>query len=79
MADSRPEMRPLRRRATVVVSQWVQKLAKQDRPAVYRALIGLLSEEDNAIVLASIATLQARCIEINSRLSSLLLSCIYLT
>ncbi len=67
-------MRPLRRRAIVVVSQWVQTLAKQDRPAVYRALVGLLSEEDSALVLASIATLQAGCPDPESRLSSLLLS-----
>ena len=43
LADEAPAARPLRRRAAMLVGAWAPKLALADRPAAYRALLGLLA------------------------------------
>lgn len=42
LADEAPAARPLRRRAAMLVGAWAPKLALADRPAAYRALLGLM-------------------------------------
>ena len=59
LADASPEAKPLRRRALLVISQWTPRLHEHDRPAVYQAVLQLLSHEDAALQLAAVATLQA--------------------
>ena len=59
MADATPALRPLRRAAVKLVSHWLPKLRKEDRPAVYRTLLGVLAAEDAALQLAALVTLQA--------------------
>lgn len=46
VADSSPANRPLRRRIVVLVSQWVARIASEDRPAVYRMLLHVMAEND---------------------------------
>ena len=45
LADEAPAARPLRRRAAMLVGAWAPKLALADRPAAYRALLGLLARQ----------------------------------
>lgn len=60
MGDRAPEARPLRRRAIKLVAHWAPRLKKDDRPAVYRALVAALADEgDAAMQLAAVATLRA--------------------
>lgn len=59
MADTSPAARPLRRRAALLVGQWVIKLKQEDRPAAYQALLSLLADRDPAIKLAACASLHA--------------------
>ena len=59
MADHSPPARPLRRRAIQVVSYWTARLKKEDRPAVYQALVAALAEDDAALQLAAVGTLRA--------------------
>ena len=46
LADEAPAARPLRRRAAMLVGAWAPKLALADRPAAYRALLGLLARQN---------------------------------
>ena len=59
MADPAPAARPLRRRALKLVSYWTSKLQVEDRPAVYRALVGALGDPDAALQLVAVVSLQA--------------------
>lgn len=60
MGDRSPDARPLRRRAIKLVSHWAARLKKEDRPAVYRALVAALAEEgDAAMQLMAVGTLRA--------------------
>lgn len=60
MADRSPAAKPLRRRAIKLLSHWTARLKKEDRPAVYRALLAALAEEgDAAMQLVAVATLRA--------------------
>ena len=59
MADQSPAARPLRRRAGLLVGQWVGKLKGEDRPLAYRALLSLLADPDPAMQLAAVASLHA--------------------
>ena len=58
LADSSPQAKPLRRRTLLVLGQWVPKLADDDRPDVYRAVLHLMANEDAALQLAAVSTLQ---------------------
>lgn len=42
LADEVPAARPLRRRAAMLVGAWAPRLSPADRPAAYRALLGLM-------------------------------------
>lgn len=57
MQDKSPENKPVCRRAALVVGQWVSKLSAQERPSVYRALLGLMADDDFAIALAGVTAL----------------------
>ena len=57
LADTSPENRPLRRRAGLLLGQWVSKLKAQDRPAAYRALLGLIADDDFCTSLAGVSAL----------------------
>lgn len=59
IADQSPAARPLRRRAGLLVGQWVGKLKGEDRPLGYRALLSLLADPDPAMQLAAVASLHA--------------------
>jgi hypothetical protein len=54
LADTSNEAKPLRRRAALLVGQWVVKLKADDRPAAYRALLSLMSDQDMALRLAAV-------------------------
>ena len=55
MADESAEARPLRRRAAMLLGQWAVKVPATERPAAYRSLITLMSEEDAAVQLAAVS------------------------
>ena len=55
LADTSPEAKPLRRRAALLVGQWVVKLPAVSRPAAYRALLSLMADEDTALQLAAVS------------------------
>ena len=55
MADKSAEARPLRRRAAMLLGQWAVKVPATERPAAYRSLITLMSEEDAAVQLAAVS------------------------
>ncbi len=59
IADQSPAARPLRRRAGLLVGQWVGKLKGEDRRLAYRALLSLLADPDPAMQLAAVASLHA--------------------
>lgn len=59
IADESPAGRPVRRRAGLLIGQWVGKLKGEDRPMAYRALLSLLADTDPAMQLAAVASLQA--------------------
>lgn len=59
VADQSPAARPLRRRAGLLIGQWVGKLKGEDRPMAYRALLSLLADSDPAMQLAAVASLHA--------------------
>lgn len=59
IADQSPAARPLRRRAGLLIGQWVGKLNGEDRPLAYRALLSLLADSDPAMQLAAVASLHA--------------------
>ena len=59
IADDSPAGRPLRRRAGLLIGQWVGKLKGEDRPMAYRALLSLLADVDPAMQLAAVASLHA--------------------
>ncbi len=60
MCDRSPAARPLRRRAIKVVSYFTARLQRDDRPAVYRALVEALAETgDPAMQLVAVVTLRA--------------------
>ena len=59
IADESPAGRPVRRRAGLLIGQWVGKLKGEDRPMAYRALLSLLADTDAAMQLAAVASLQA--------------------
>lgn len=61
MGDASAPARPLRRRALKLVAHWAPRLRKEDRPAVYRALVAALDGEggDAAMQLAAVASLRA--------------------
>ena len=59
IADQSPAARPLRRRAGLLIGQWVGKLKGEDRPLAYRALLSLLADSDPAMQLAAVASLHA--------------------
>lgn len=59
ICDASTAARPLRRSAIKVVAYWAPRLKKEDRPAVYRALVSALADHDAAIHLAAAATLHA--------------------
>ncbi|CAL8468538.1 g8078 [Coccomyxa elongata] len=59
LADTSPEAKPLRRRAALLVGQWVVKLPADTRPAAYRALLSLMADEDTALQLAAVSSLRA--------------------
>lgn len=50
LADEAPAARPLRRRAAMLVGAWAPKLALADRPAAYRALLGLLARPTTCLL-----------------------------
>lgn len=52
MVDARPQSRPLRRRAALLVGAWVTDIKPADKPAVYRAMLSLMADDDEAIALA---------------------------
>jgi hypothetical protein len=58
MADVSPESALLRRRAALVLSNWVPRAGDADRPAAYAALLQLLGSDDAAVQLAAINALQ---------------------
>ena len=47
----------MRRRAIVLIGQWVSRLTSADRPEVYRAALEVLAEEDFALSLAAVGCL----------------------
>ncbi|KAL3137934.1 hypothetical protein ABBQ38_005181 [Trebouxia sp. C0009 RCD-2024] len=59
VADESAAGRPLRRRAGLLIGQWVGKLKGEDRPMAYRALLSLLADADPAMQLAAVASLHA--------------------
>ncbi|KAK9830439.1 hypothetical protein WJX72_011753 [[Myrmecia] bisecta] len=59
LADSSLAGRPLRRRAALLLGQWVAKLSTEDRPAAYRATLSLLPGGDAALQLAGVTSLHA--------------------
>lgn len=59
VADQSPAARPVRRRAGLLIGQWVGKLKGEDRPMAYRALLLLLADSDPAMQLAAVASLHA--------------------
>lgn len=59
LADQAPANRPLRRRAGLLIGQWVGKLKQEDRPMAYRALLSLLADPDAAMQLAGVVSLHA--------------------
>lgn len=50
----------MRRRAALLISKWVSKLATGERPAAYHALLTLLAADDAALQLAAISSLQVK-------------------
>ena len=44
-----PASRPLRRRAMLLVAQWVARLRAEDRPTAYHALVQTLGEGDRCL------------------------------
>ncbi|KAK9844039.1 hypothetical protein WJX81_002691 [Elliptochloris bilobata] len=59
LSDEAPAARPLRRRAAMLVGAWAPKLASDDRPAAYRALLGIMAAPDLALALAGVDGLRA--------------------
>lgn len=57
ISDRSAENKPLRRRAGILIGQWVSKLKPADRPAAYRALLSLLGDDDFATALAGVGAL----------------------
>lgn len=57
MQDTSPENKPLQRRVALLIGQWTPQLQAEDRPAVYRALLQLLAEEDLGICMAGVSAL----------------------
>ena len=55
MADTSAEAKPLRRRAAMLLGQWAVKMPATERPAAYRSLITLMSEQDAAVQLAAVS------------------------
>ena len=74
LADQAPANRPLRRRAGLLIGQWVGKLKTEDRPMAYRALLSLIADPDPAMQLAGVVSLHA-LIDDWSALLALLCSC----
>ena len=60
LADTSEGAKPVRRRAALLISKWVSKLAVGERPAAYHALLSLLAADDAALQLAAISSLQGR-------------------
>lgn len=54
LADTSKEAKPLRRRAALLLGQWVVKINAEDRPAAYRALLSLMADQDTALQLAAV-------------------------
>lgn len=59
LGDQSKAAKPLRRRALLIVGQWTPKLHERDRPAVYHAVLQMLGDQDAALQLAAVATLQS--------------------
>lgn len=57
LADISPEAKPLRRRAALLLGQWVVKLSAEGRPAAYRALLSLMADHDTALQLAAVSSI----------------------
>lgn len=55
MTDRSAEAKPLRRRAAMLLGQWAVKLPATERPAAYRSLIAVMTEEDAAVQLAAVS------------------------
>ena len=56
MGDTSAEAKPLRRRAAMLLGQWAVKMPATERPAAYRSLITLMSEQDAAVQLAAVSS-----------------------
>ncbi|KAG1675441.1 hypothetical protein FOA52_001739 [Chlamydomonas sp. UWO 241] len=59
LSDATPVMRPLRRRVAALVGDWVARVENVDRPALYRALVGCMSEADACLQLTAVSTLRS--------------------
>lgn len=55
--DGSPLIKPVRRRAGILVGTWATKLKPQDKAPVYRALLSLMADEDAAIALTGFKAL----------------------
>ena len=44
-------MKPLRRRAALLIGAWVADLKSADKPVVYQAIVSLMTDDDEAIAL----------------------------
>lgn len=60
VTDPTPTHRPLRRAAMKLLATWTPTMKKEERPAVYRALVtSALNDPDPAIYLAAVSALHA--------------------
>ncbi|KAK9822576.1 hypothetical protein WJX74_006339 [Apatococcus lobatus] len=59
LADASDQAKPLRRRALLLLGQWVTKLTADDRQLVYQAATQLLVDADAAVQLAAVDCLHA--------------------
>jgi hypothetical protein len=54
LGDASREARPLRRRVALLLGLWVVKIAAEERPSAYGALVALLGDPDAALRLAAV-------------------------
>jgi hypothetical protein len=46
LSETSPASRPLRRRVAALIGAWVARVESGDRPTLYRALLGMMAEQD---------------------------------
>jgi hypothetical protein len=57
VCDASPAMRPLRHSTLKVLKSWTPRISREDRPAVYRALVTAIADPDPGIHLTAVSAL----------------------